>query len=41
LQFGEQLDGAQRLVLLQTNDEQWLLSPQMAPCRQRGEQAGA
>jgi hypothetical protein len=40
LQFGEQLDGAQRL-LVQTNEEQWLLSPQMAPCRQRGEQAGA
>ena len=39
MQFGAQLDGAQRLVLLQTNDEQSLLSPQMPPCWQRGEQA--
>jgi len=40
LQLGEQLGGAQRL-LVQMNDKQSPLSPQMAACPQRGEQAGA
>ena len=40
MQFGAQLDGAQRLVVaLQLNERQSLLSPQMPPCWQRGEQA--